>query len=155
MKRVIFHPPVGLLEFLYRFDPAVHSMTLGLRQLVLSEIAPCHELVLSMGAKLSLIYSASERVIADGICYVAPYRQHVNLGFFRGVDLDDPRHLLRGTGKAMRHLQVKRLADLDRPEFRMFVREARRNAGAPPRRGTATEVISRVKRSARQRVEEF
>jgi hypothetical protein len=146
-----FQPPADLLEFLYRFDPAVQTLALALRRLVLTEIAPCHELVLSMGPKLSLIYSATERVIADGICYVAPYRRHVNLGFPRGVDLDDPQGLLRGTGKAMRHVQIRQLSELDRPEVRVFLQAARRNAGATPRRrNVSAEVVTRVKRSRRE-----
>ena len=139
-------PPVDLLEFLSAFDPSVRSMTLGLRQVVLEELAPCHELILSMGQKLSLIYSATERVIADGICYVAPYRRHVNLGFHRGVDLDDPQRLLRGTGKAMRHVQIKKLSELDRPELRHLLAQARKNVGRPAKDRPA-EVITRVKRS--------
>src|SRR5205809_6372619 len=100
-------PPAALLELVFPFDPPVRSMTLGLRQVVLEELAPCHEYILSMGKKLSLIYSATERVIADGICYIGVYRRHVNLGFPQGADLDDPDGRLRGTGKVMRHLQVK------------------------------------------------
>jgi hypothetical protein len=33
--------------------------------------------------------------------YVGVYRAHVNVGFFRGAELADPRGLLEGTGKRM------------------------------------------------------
>jgi len=43
----------------------------------------------------------------DGnICYISAYSQHVNLGFFRGVDLEDPDGLLDGSGKKLRHVKV-------------------------------------------------
>jgi Domain of unknown function (DU1801) len=142
----VIKPPGELIEFLFPFDPAVRSMTLGLRQVVIEELGACHELVLSMGAKLSLIYSSTERVIADGICYIGVYRKHVNLGFHRGVDLDDPHGVLRGSGKAMRHIQVKRLSHLDRPDLRVFIRLARKNAGAG-RRENGGGVITRVKKT--------
>jgi hypothetical protein len=141
----VIKPPVELLEFLFPFDPAVRSKTLGLRQVVIEELGSCHEFILSMGAKLSLIYSSTGRVIADGICYIGVYRAHVNLGFPRGVDLDDPHGVLRGAGKAMRHIQVKRLSDLDRPELRVLLRQARKDAGGC-RPGGPGEVITRVKR---------
>ena len=142
-------PPPELLEALLRSDPAVRSLTLGLRQVVLEELAPCHEYLLDMGTKMSLLYSSTARVMADAICYIAVYRTHVNLGFQRGVDLDDTSGMLRGAGKAMRHIQVRRLSELDRPELREYLRQARRQAGAPPRRkGAPAEVVIRVKRTS-------
>jgi hypothetical protein len=38
--------------------------------------------------------------------YVNAFRFHVNVGFFRGATLDDPRGLLEGTGKYMRHVKL-------------------------------------------------
>ena len=39
--------------------------------------------------------------------YVNAFRAHVNVGFFRGAELPDPRGLLEGTGKLMRHVKVR------------------------------------------------
>jgi hypothetical protein len=39
--------------------------------------------------------------------YVAAYRSHVNVGFFFGALLDDPAHLLEGTGKRGRHVKLR------------------------------------------------
>ena len=39
--------------------------------------------------------------------YVNAYSQHVNLGFFYGVDLPDEHGLLEGTGKRMRHTKIR------------------------------------------------
>jgi hypothetical protein len=38
--------------------------------------------------------------------YVAAFRDHVNVGFFRGAELADAAGLLEGTGKSMRHVKV-------------------------------------------------
>ncbi len=40
------------------------------------------------------------------LAYVAIYREHVNVGFFLGASLADPDHLLRGTGRFMRHVKL-------------------------------------------------
>ena len=40
-------------------------------------------------------------------CYVNAFTAHVNVGFFLGAELDDPRGLLEGTGKFMRHVKVR------------------------------------------------
>ena len=34
-------------------------------------------------------------------------KRHVNVGFFRGAELEDPTGLLEGTGKYMRHVKLK------------------------------------------------
>jgi hypothetical protein len=39
--------------------------------------------------------------------YVNVFTAHVNVGFFRGADLDDPSGLLEGGGKRMRHVKLK------------------------------------------------
>ena len=39
--------------------------------------------------------------------YVNVFTSHVNVGFFRGAVLPDPRGLLQGTGKFMRHVKLK------------------------------------------------
>jgi len=42
----------------------------------------------------------------NNVCYIAPAAERVNFGFFRGADLEDPEHLLEGTGKKLRHVKV-------------------------------------------------
>ena len=139
-------PPRELLEFLYRYDPAIQSLALALRKLVHEEMAPCHEYIFEMRSKVVLLYGATERVIKDGICNIGVFARHVTLGFPRGKDLDDPPGLLEGTGKAMRHVRLKKLSELDRPEIRAYLRQARKRAGLKRRcHRTADEVVTRVK----------
>ena len=38
--------------------------------------------------------------------YVNQFTAHVNVGFFRGAEHDDPEGLLEGTGKLMRHVKL-------------------------------------------------
>ncbi len=38
--------------------------------------------------------------------YVDAFKAHVNVGFFRGAELDDHARLLEGTGKLMRHVKL-------------------------------------------------
>jgi len=122
-------PPRELIEFLYRHDPNVQSLALGLRTVVLDELAPCHEYIFQTGSRVVLLYGPTDRVIKDGICLVVVYTRHVNLGFMHGADLTDKRGVLQGSGKAMRHLSVKKLSELDRPEIRSLLRQARTRAG--------------------------
>jgi hypothetical protein len=60
--------------------------------------------------------------------------------------MNDPAGVLQGTGKAMRHITLKRLSDLDRAEIRAYLRQARRGADLNRRRHVATdEAVTRVK----------
>ena len=38
--------------------------------------------------------------------YVNAFKDHVNVGFFRGAELPDANGLLEGTGKFMRHVKL-------------------------------------------------
>jgi hypothetical protein len=49
-----------------------------------------------------------------GFAYVNAFTAHVNVGFFRGADLDDPLRLLDGTGRFMRHVTLRPGRDVDR-----------------------------------------
>jgi len=139
-------PPRELRDFLYGYDPAIQSLTLGLRTVILQEMAPCHEYIFAMRSKVVLLYGATDRVIKDCVCSIGVFRKHVTLAFHHGTDLDDPRGLLEGTGKTMRHLILRKLSELDRPDVRAFLRQARKRAGIKRRRRpTPDDVVTRVK----------
>lgn len=64
----------------------------------------------------------------------------------RGTDLDDRDGMLQGTGKAMRHISLKTLADLHQSGIRRYLQAARRDAGLT--RSPRGEVVTRVKPQA-------
>ena len=45
--------------------------------------------------------------------YVNAFRDHVNVGFFRGAEIADPAGLLEGTGRFMRHVKLRPERDVD------------------------------------------
>ncbi len=52
--------------------------------------------------------------LADAaFAYVNAFTAHVNVGFFRGAELEDPAQLLEGTGKYMRHVKLRPESDVD------------------------------------------
>jgi hypothetical protein len=56
--------------------------------------------------------------------YVGVYKAHVNVGFFLGAQLRDPKRLLLGTGKRMRHVKVKPGEALDSAALRALIEAA-------------------------------
>jgi hypothetical protein len=132
------------------YDPAVRRLATGLRAIVRSEVAPCHEMIYDASYTVALLYGPNARV-SDGFCYISVHRRHVNLGFQRGSLLADPLGRLRGAGAWMRHIQIKATADLDRPEIRAFLRAACVEAEHTPSGGRNPTVLSTVKRSSAKR----
>jgi hypothetical protein len=45
--------------------------------------------------------------------YVNAFKAHVNVGFFRGAGIADPKGLLEGTGRFMRHVKLSPERDVD------------------------------------------
>ncbi|HEX6215504.1 MAG TPA: DUF1801 domain-containing protein, partial [Vicinamibacterales bacterium] len=48
----------------------------------------------------------------------------VNVGFFRGAEMDDPMGLLEGTGKFMRHVKLRPGRDVDAAALKKLVETA-------------------------------
>ena len=70
------------------------------------------------------------------VVYIMPAADHVNLGFYDGVELDDPKKLLEGTGKRLRHVKLRTLREARSPGLRKLVEEAvrvREKIGRPPK----------------------
>ncbi len=53
--------------------------------------------------------------------YVARFRGHVNVGFFRGATLSDPNRVLEGTGKLMRHVKIRVGVPVDQAAVRALI----------------------------------
>jgi len=147
---VKFPPPKELIKFLRPYDPSVRELAFGLRELVLQEMAPCYENIYDAYSAVAIGYGTSDR-LSDGIFHLAVYSKHVNLGFNDGAMLDDPKGILQGNGNRIRHITIRALDELKRPEIRSYIKRARKKAMADarklgePRMRKPDGVISTVK----------
>jgi hypothetical protein len=69
--------------------------------------------------------------------YMKAHGRHITFGFWRGVELEDPKDLLKGAGVKMRHVKISETTDVKTAAFRAFVRQAvrlNREHGDPTRR---------------------
>jgi len=128
-----YPPPPDLKKFLRPYDREIQKLALGLRALVLEEMAPCYENIYDAYSAVAIGYGTSER-LGDGIFHVAVYSKHVNLGFNDGATLDDPKGILEGKGNRIRHISIKSESDLARPEIRAYIRRAKKKALAEARK---------------------
>jgi hypothetical protein len=143
--------PQELTELLLRYDDAVQSVAVALRAAVLDEIGPCHEAIFPIKKWISVLYSTTEKRMKDNICLIVVYRDHVNLLFPRGVDLKDPRGLLEGSGKAMRHVKMLSAGDVERPGVRALIKQAKKrpDLGKPARPLRKVTTILKAKPAAK------
>jgi hypothetical protein len=58
------------------------------------------------------------------VAYVFSATDHVQFGFFMGSKLKDPKDLLRGSGKFVRHVKISMPSDLDELALEPFLKQA-------------------------------
>src|SRR5881397_1809567 len=89
-------------EFLSNYPEGVRKITLELRKMARKTMPRSHEFLYYDAINYSLDDSPLGRV-----CYISPMEKYVTLGFLFGAQLDDPHHLLQGSGKRARHLKIR------------------------------------------------
>lgn len=101
------------------YPPEVAAISRLLRSTAQQCMPAAHELWYHS----SICYSVSPSSF-EPICYIAPIKGYVNLGFFFGTHLDDPQHLLEGTGARMRHVKVRALEQAENPALAALLKAA-------------------------------
>ena len=66
-------------------------------------------------------YGVGPKKMSEQFCYIALFKNRINLGFYYGADLPDPQKLLEGTGQNLRHIKVSRPEQLETPALRDLV----------------------------------
>lgn len=60
---------------------------------------------------------------SSDFAYLKTTKNHVTLGFFSGQMLDDPEHLLEGSGKDMRHLKIKSVKQIKKDQIIHWIKQ--------------------------------
>jgi hypothetical protein len=102
-------------RILAELDPRQREVVRALREFVLREGPELHEAV-KWGAPCYL----GKKLV----CSIAAHADHTNLEFYRGASLKDPRGLLEGTGKSLRHVKFHAPDDVKGAALRPMLREA-------------------------------
>ena len=62
------------------------------------------------------------------VAFVYSADDHVQFGFFDGAALKDPKKILQGSAKYVRHVKVRKPGDIDQAAFAALVKQAARKA---------------------------
>lgn len=111
-------------EFLAALDPEIRKIATALRAKIKEKLPDGVEQ--THGGWKVIGYSLDGRMKTT-ICAILPHAKHVNLQFFRGVDLERefPDAGLEGTGKKGRHLKLRAPEEARRSEVETLLRRAR------------------------------
>jgi hypothetical protein len=99
-------------------DPKLQEIIRGLRELIQEVVPEVMETVNPWGIPTFELNGP--------MGYFMVATKHITFGFPRGTSLTDPRGLLEGTGKNLRHVKLRNVEDLRREGLRELVEEAAR-----------------------------
>jgi hypothetical protein len=111
-------------DFFANYDPKVEEICTQLREIAL-ELLPETEEILFEGWKNISYGTGKSHGDKDLIIYIAPLKDSVNLGFYRGTVLLDEKKLLKGTGKLLRHLKLKSINDYQIADIKNLIEDAK------------------------------
>ena len=99
-----------------RGNPSLKPLTDELRRLVMRVVTGSRETINPWGIPTFDFHGP--------ICFLMVGKNHATFGFTRGTSLTDAGGLLEGTGKNMRHVKLKDMAQVRDPNLRQLILEA-------------------------------
>ena len=98
--------PFHRIETFLQYTPAhLQDIVLELRNII-TEVSPDAVEVIRWGG-LSYFHEGGGGIVSAGICQIGIHENYIRLDFIHGAFLPDPHHLLAGTQKAKRFIQIK------------------------------------------------
>jgi hypothetical protein len=140
-------PDAEYLKLLAPYGEAIRKLALAARKMTLEEAPEAGEFVYEVYT-IADHFSFTGRP-GDAFVFTTTHANWVNLGFNFGAAIADPRGLLRGEGKLIRHVRIARAEDVDAPGVRELVRAAIAEAERPE--GGAAKPRTVVHRAAVRR----
>jgi len=109
-------------DILAAAKPELRPVCRALKALIASLHEGCVEIVWPRQKIAS--FGVGPRKMTEHYAYIGVQGAHVNLGFYHGALLPDPAGLLEGTGKKLRHVKLRSVADSKSPALAALLREA-------------------------------
>ncbi|MBS1523172.1 MAG: hypothetical protein JST50_19395 [Bacteroidetes bacterium] len=141
-----------LMKFLLPYPDKVKAAALWLREFVWDLYPDTNELIYDNYNAVAFGWSPTDKA-GDVFCSIAVFTNHVNFGFNRGVDIDDPGNMLLGDGSQYRYIKVKDREDFQEWYMKQLLEEAYQNSLSrmkpvknPVKGATIVKSISPVKR---------
>jgi hypothetical protein len=109
-------------EIMATANPQVQALARAARDIIKEMMPDVVEVVWPIQNIAS--YGVGPKKMSEHFCYIALFKERINLGFYYGTDLSDPTHLLEGTGQLLRHIKISQLTQLEDPALHQLVAAA-------------------------------
>ncbi len=109
----------AVMQLLGALPPSTRSLTLAVRDLVLSALPDVGELPDAKARVIGYGYGPGYR---DLVATIILSKSGVKLGLTRGASLRDPSRLLQGAGKVHRYIAFTDTADVRHPAVKALLR---------------------------------
>lgn len=111
----------NISTFLSNYSDHVSGCVLKLRNVLLKNLPGVEEQIDVPARMIAYCYGQK---YTELVCTIIPSRKGLKLGFYRGIDLPDPGHLLKGNSKVSRYVEIKTMEDMESPALKALVRVA-------------------------------
>lgn len=71
-------------------------------------------------------YGVGPKKMSEHYGYISVHKAHINIGFNYGADLPDPKNMLDGAGKKLRHIKITSEKELAAPGLKALLRAAKK-----------------------------
>ena len=117
-------PAAQLNSFLAKYTPEIAKFARAARAKMLKRLPGAVEMVYDNYNALVIGFGATDRP-SEAVFSLAMYPDHVSLCFLRGaIGFSDPKKLLRGGGKQIRHIRLQSPETLDDPAVEDLISQA-------------------------------
>lgn len=135
-------------KLLQRYAPAIQTLALSTRRLILEEAPQASEFIYE-------VYTIADHFTftgraGDAFVFTTAHANWVNLGFNFGALLPDPEGLLQGDGKVIRHVRIATPSDLEVPGVRDLLRAAIAQAERPEGKPAKPHAVVRIAAARRK-----
>jgi hypothetical protein len=144
-------PAQQMTAFIAKFDPKIAGQIRTCRSAMRKKFPTANELVYDNYNFFVIGYSTTQRT-SDCLFSLAADAHGVNLHFYWGAKLPDPKRILQGSGSQNRFLRLESAATLARSEVQTLLHEAADLAKSPLQRtGRGATIIKSISPKQRPR----
>lgn len=118
-----------LIKFLLPYPDQVKAAALWLREFVWELYPETNELIYDNYNAVAFGWSPTDKA-GDVFCSIAVYSEHVNFGFLRGTEIDDPANMLKGDGSLYRYIAIRDKDDFPEEYMKQLLEAAYANSKA-------------------------
>ena len=117
-------------EFISKYSPEVQKLARAALAKMRKRLPGAVQLIYDNYNALAIAFGSTDRR-SDIVLSIALYPRWVSLFFMHGAALSDPKKLLQGSGKTVRHIVLADASDLDDPAVEALIAAAVERADPP------------------------